>query len=264
MSSYVGRHAELYDLFYAAKPYSDEAAFVHQCLKQYGIGNSRRLLELACGTGSHALELEKLGYNIVATDYSEDMLAVARQKATKESSKLDFRWQDMRVLDLPDLPFDAIVCLFDAIGYVVTNDALNQVLRGARRHLRPEGLFIFEFWHASAMLRHYEPLRVRRWETPQGEVLRISETTLDYVNQLARVTYSVYELHNDGTYSRFNETQVNRYFLVREMAGWLMANGLTPLKWFAGFSENEEITDETWHVVAVARRNLQMAAQAKA
>jgi SAM-dependent methyltransferase len=253
MSSYLGRHAELYDLFYAAKPYVAEAAFVHQCLQQYSAPAPRRVLELACGTGAHAFALEKFGYQIIAIDYSEDMLAVARRKAATLSSQVDFRWQDMRALDLSERPFDAVICLFDAIGYVATNDALRQVLQGVHRHLRAGGLFVFEFWHAGAMLNHYDPVRVRRWKTLQGEVLRISETALDVAQQLASVTYSVYELRADATFSSFAETQTNRYFLVQEMTALLTVNGFTPLKYFAGFTADENITNETWHIVAVAR-----------
>lgn len=256
MSSYIGRHAELYDLFYAAKPYAEEAAFVHGCLSRFGDGQSQRLLELACGTGAHALPLEKLGYKIVAVDSSKDMLAVAQRKATAVASHVEFICQDMRALDLPSQqPFDAVVCLFDAIGYVVTNDGLTQVLQGVRRYLRPGGLFVFEFWHAAAMMRRYEPVRVLRWTTPTGAVVRISETILDSASQTARVTYSVYELGNEGTYTNFTETQVNRYFLLQEMALGLSANGFVPVKWFAGFGDNEQITEETWHIVAVARRH---------
>ena len=254
MSSYIGRHAELYDVFYADKPYAEEAAFVHQCLQQYSVGTTRRLLELACGTGSHALALEKFGYEIAATDYSEDMLACARRKAAEAGSSVDFRWQDMRALDIADRPFDAAICLFDSIGYVETNEALRQVLQGVHRHLRPDGLFVFEFWHAAAMLRSYAPVRVRRWSTPAGELVRITETQLECAKQLARVTYTIYELRHDGTYTSLKETQTNRYFLVQEMAGWLSSCGFTPLKWFAGFVPDENIAEHTWHIVAVARR----------
>jgi len=85
MSSYVGRHAELYDIFYADKPYGKEAAFVHQCLQHYSLGTTHRVLELACGTGSHALALEQKGYKILATDYSTDMLACARRKGANRN-----------------------------------------------------------------------------------------------------------------------------------------------------------------------------------
>ena len=254
MSSYIGRHAELYDIFYADKPYAEEAAFVHQCLQQYSVGPTVRLLELACGTGTHALALEKFGYEIIATDYSEDMLACARRKAAEVSSLIDFRWQDMRALDIAERPFAAAICLFDSIGYVETNEALMQVLQGVHRHLRPDGLFVFEFWHAAAMLCSYAPVRVRRWSTPEGELVRISETELECAKQLARVTYTIYELRHDGTYTSLKETQANRYLLVQEMAGWLSSCGFAPLKWFAGFAPDENITEQTWHVIAVARR----------
>lgn len=255
MSSYIGRHAELYDLFYADKPYAEEALFVHRCLQKYSAAPAVRLLELACGSGSHALALEKFGYQILATDYSEDMLEIAGKKARRLSSTVEFRAQDMTELSLGDEPFDAAICLFDSIGYVATNDRISQVLEGVHRNLRPDGLFIFEFWHAAAMLRNYDPVRVRRWDTDQGTVLRISETSLDCAAQLSQVKYSVYELNRDGTFESLVETQVNRYFLVQEMNYWLTSSGFVPLKWFAGFSDDEKINEDSWHVVAVARRD---------
>jgi len=255
LTSYSFRYAELYDLFYADKPYEAEAAFVDECLREYSVGPSNKLLELACGTGTHALQLEKRGYQIVATDYSKDMIERARQKAAEASSRVDFRAQDMTQLDVNGAPFDATYCLFDAIGYVVTNDSLEKVFRGVQKHLRPGGLFIFEFWHAAAMLRHYDPVRVRHWQSGDSVILRVSETTLAYVRQLAQILYSIYELKPDGTYSSSTERHTNRYFLVQEMAAWLSFTGFTPVKWFAGFTDDETISDETWHIVAVARRN---------
>ena len=254
MSSYSGIHAELYDVFYGDKPYQDEAAFIHHCLVRYGDGSVRRLLELACGTGTHALELEKHGYEIVATDYTEDMLACARQKAARVKSEINFQRKDMRTLDYSPQSFDATVCLFNAIGYVTTNDELAQVFRGVHQQLRPGGLFVFDFWHAGAMLRSYDPIRVRRWTVPEGEILRISETRLECARQLGHVTYTVCVLRNDGTYTRITETQANRFFLVQEMAGILSYHGFQPIRWFAGYRDDEEITEQTWHVLAIARR----------
>lgn len=255
MTSYSGRHAELYDLFYKDKPYAAEAAFVERCLNEYSVGPVNRLLEIACGTGTHAFHLERPGRQIVATDYSEGMLRRAREKAAEKHSRVEFQLQDMTELAVSTEMFDAVICLFDAIGYVRTNEALAKTFHGVHKHLRPGGLFIFEFWHAAAMLRHYDPVRVRRWETADSTVLRISETSLDTPNQLSSVTYSIYELKHDGTYSAVAETQVNRYFLLQEMERWLSSMRFTPVKWFAGFNDDETITDETWHIVAVARRD---------
>jgi ubiquinone/menaquinone biosynthesis C-methylase UbiE len=254
MNSYSGRYAELYDIFYKDKPYAEEAAFVHYCLQKFGKQPTRSVLELACGTGSHAIELEKFGYSIFATDSSDSMLAVARQKVRSLSSQVEFHNQDMRSLNLKERPFDAAICLFDSIGYVVTNEALMQTLQGINRYLHADGLLIFEFLNAGAMLCRYEPVRVRRWITEKGEVVRISETTLDHSRQACEVSYSIFELNNDGTYSQSKETHMVRYFLIQEMAAILEGNGFIPLKWFAGFSTREDITENTWHIVAVARK----------
>ena len=113
MSSYIGRHAELYDLFYADKEYAREAAFVDHCLRANGGSGQGRLLELACGTGRHAVEFDRLGYDVVATDYSEDMLAQARIRSQVEGSPISFQQFDMRELNLGQQRFDTAVCMFD-------------------------------------------------------------------------------------------------------------------------------------------------------
>jgi SAM-dependent methyltransferase len=254
VSAYEGRHAELYDLIYADKPYAAEAQFVHELLQEMSIGKTHKVLELACGTGSHAVMLERLGYDILGTDDSEDMLAVARLKAERAGSRIKFIRQDMRACDLAPAAFDSVICLFDSIGYVRTNDAVLQAFRGANRSLREDGLLVFEFWHAGAMLRSYEPLRVRRWSAADREIVRITETTLACAQQLCHVSYDIVELKNDGSYSRIQETHINRYFLVQEMKLLLGLGSFEPLKFFAGFSRDENVDEGTWHIVAAARK----------
>ena len=252
-SSYIGRHAELYDLFYAEKPYAEETSFVHQCIQKYR-PTSRRVVELACGTGTHSLLLEEHGYQIIATDYSSDMLARAHDKAQQANSGIEFRQQDMRTLDVPERPFDVVLCLFDSIGYVATNENIFRVLCSVHDHLAPGGLFLFEFWHAGAMIRGYDPVRVRRFRTPAGEIERISETRIDYKEQLCQVLYTINEMNSDGTYQTLQEMQINRFFLVQEMGFFLKQAGLTRLRWLAGFRNDEEINDSVWHVVAIAQK----------
>jgi SAM-dependent methyltransferase len=256
MSSYEGRHAELYDLFYAAKDYEAEARFVHERLLQAAQGSARRVVDLACGTGRHAIALERLGHEVVGVDHSPSMIEVARRRAAREGAAARFEVGDLAALQVPRAPFDAATCLFDAIGYVGTNEALARTFAGIHAAVRPGGLLVFEFWHAAAMLREFDPARVRRFDVPEGQVVRVSETELDCERQLARVTYTVLERRSDGAFASFQETQTNRYFLVQEMAHWLTSSGFEPLSFLDGFSLEGRVTERTWHVVAVARRGL--------
>ncbi len=254
MGIYQGRHAELYDLFYSQKRYADEAAFVHDALQRCSQGATRRLLDIACGTGSHALELEKHGYEVVATDISDDMLVFAGAKAKNLSSRVRFERQDMRTLDLPPPVFDGVICLFDAIGHVLTSAAIKDTFGGVWRHLRPRGLFILEFWHAAAIISRHDAVRARRFHTAQGEILRLSETTLDLAQQRAAVQHSIYEHRVDGTYGVAVETQVNRFFALQEMSDLLDDCRFDVVKYFSGYTPDETLTSDTWHIVLVARR----------
>jgi hypothetical protein len=39
------------------------------------------------------------------------------------------------------------------------------------------------------------------------------------------------------------------------MANLLTFSGFTPLNWFSGFRDDENISQETWHIVGVARKS---------
>ena len=255
MTNYAGRYAELYDLFYADKPYADEARFVHDCFQKFGRRPTREILEIACGTGRHAFELEKFRYQITATDRSPDMIEVARQRAAEHDSKIVFAVSDMQYPELPAKEYDAVICLFDSIGYLKTDEALRDAFRDIWNRLRPDGLFVFEFWHAPPMLNQYSPMRLRKLETADREIVRTSTTTLDRKNRLASVDYTVDEHKNDGTSSTFRETHTNRFFFVDEMEALISTANFEPVKFFAGFDQHEPITEDTWHVVAVARKS---------
>jgi SAM-dependent methyltransferase len=254
MHAYADRHATLYDSFYADKPYEQEADFVASCLKSLGIRPPARLLELACGTGRHAIAFEQMGFDVVGVDSSSDMLACARARCEAAGSKVELRCQDLRNLELPGARADAATCLFDSIGYLQSNDAIGEVLQSVRQHLRLGGVLVLEFWHAPAMLRSYEPVRVRRWTAADREIIRISETKLEPVRHLAHVAYDILEIRNGELVCRVRETQTNRYFLVQEIDLLLRQAGFEVLRHCDGFSNDTEIDLNTWHVVTVARR----------
>jgi len=248
---YRGRHAELYALFYAEKPYRQEATFVAGQLREHGVAPPARLLDLACGTGEHAFFLEADGYAVTGVDSSPSMLACARRKRQDRDSQVRFVEQDMCALSLPER-FAAAVCLFDSIGFAGTNEGVRATLAGVARHLDPDGIFVLEFWHAPALLLLAERVRVRRLAGPDGEILRIAETTIDAVRGLGEVRYTIYEHREDGSYSKLEEVQRNRFFLVEEMAAHLDAAGFQPLAWYGALAD-QPVTPQSFHAVCVAR-----------
>lgn len=259
MSAYQSVFAELYDLFYRQKPYQQEVDFLHEKLAAYGVKN---VLELACGTGNHALRLAALGYRITATDLSADMIlqARAKQQEWERSGRLPAGMLSFMQADMSELPpqtgsnFDAALCLFDSLGYVLTNAAIRKTLHGIYDRLKSGGIFITEYWHGATMARHYEEARIRRWQVPDGEVVRFSETQLDYRTQIADIRFTVHQIFNNGRAHSYTETHRNRFFLVQEMCAFLEEAGFEVRESLRGYSHSTAIDADTWHVLTIAQK----------
>ena len=250
INSFTGLHAGYYDLVYADKPYADEARFVVRWLEALLGRRPRTLLDLACGTGRHAVEFEAMGIEVTGVDINEELLDKARERAPG----IEFHAQDMRDLDLGAARFEAITCLFDSIGYPQRNEGVIAALEGARRHLADGGALAVEFLHAPAMLLHAVPVRVRRWPTDAGgELLRISRTRLDPVGHVMDVDYELVDLRPDGTYERWQERQSNRFFSVEEVRALMVCAGLTLEQVVSAYEDGGEIDADTFHVLALAR-----------
>lgn len=140
MSAIYGQRAELYDRIYHWKDYAGEAARVRALLQAEGVPDAARLLDAACGTGSHLQHLQRW-YEVAGFDGSQEMLAVARRKLTGVPL-----WQsDLRALGV-ERPFQAVVCLFSSIGYLQGEAALREGARALAGALAPGGVLLVEPW----------------------------------------------------------------------------------------------------------------------
>lgn len=247
MNTYQGLHARFYDLIYAGKPYDREAAFVAERLRDFGVA-IETLLDVACGTGRHAREFRKLGFDVTGIDYSPDLLEVARERG----DDIEYLEQDMRELDLGERRFDAVTCLFDSIGYPQSDEGVTAALSAIRSRLAAGGAAAIEFLHAPALVSGSSPVRVRRFETAgAGTLLRISEAQLE--GSVMHVAYDVVHLASDGTWEREQETQSNRSFEAGEMRVLMERAGFSELRFVPAYQPDGPIGADVFHVLAVGR-----------
>ena len=72
-------------------------------------GQTARVLDIGTGPGFYAMILAARGFSVIAVDYSEGMLAEARQNAGELAEIIDFRRMDAQNLDFEGNSFDVIV-----------------------------------------------------------------------------------------------------------------------------------------------------------
>lgn len=138
------KSAAFYDAIYAFKDYEGEANRLHDLIQQHKQSDSAALLDVACGTGRHLTHLCTL-YAAEGLDLDPALLAIARQRLPD----LAFHEGDMVTFDL-GRQFDAITCLFSAIGYVRPLAQMQAAVGNMACHLRPGGVLIVEPWFTPA------------------------------------------------------------------------------------------------------------------
>ena len=131
-----------YDDIYASmgKDYAAETDKLREFIQKYKHSAGNTLLDVACGTGTHAGLLSEY-YEVDGTDLNTDMLKIARKKYPR----IRFIKSDMRELNLGK-QFDVVTCLFSAIGYMKSRTELQKAIKSMCRHLLPGGVLLVEPW----------------------------------------------------------------------------------------------------------------------
>jgi len=124
-----------------------EERHAEEMLRDVSLGAT---LDLATGTGRHALRLAARGARVAALDQSPEMLAVARREARARGAAIDFllaRLDDS--LPFVDGAFDFAVC---ALVLCHLPD-FGGVVRECARVLRPGGHLLITDFHPAAVAR---------------------------------------------------------------------------------------------------------------
>lgn len=126
-----------------------------------------RVLDLACGPGRHAAELERRGARVVGFDLSRAMLRRARERA--QAGGMLVRG-DMRALPFRDGSFALAVNLFTSFGYFLDDSEHRLVVRQVAAALAPGGHFVLDYLNAEQVRRTIERSQRTsgRWRNGEG------------------------------------------------------------------------------------------------
>lgn len=100
------------------------------------------LLDIGCGPGIYAERFAKCGYRVTGVDFSRRSIRYARENALKNDLEITYLFQNYLQLDI-DQQFDLCTMIYCDYG-VLSKENRRKLLQHVYRHLKPNGIFIFD------------------------------------------------------------------------------------------------------------------------
>jgi SAM-dependent methyltransferase len=206
---------------------------------------------MGCGTGRHLEEFVKRGLKCDGFDLSTEMLSQASKRLAGTAVGLS----EGNITDFKNgRQYDLVVAMFAVMGYLTDNESLLAGLHTAQKHLRPEGVFIFDGWFGPAVLAQQPEKRRHEYHEDQKIVVREVTPHLDPVNQTVTVHYDVSINRNGQIIKQIEEDHVMRYMFIQEMALMMQSAGLKLVHYCPFLEPDGQLSTNTWNVTFVARR----------
>jgi SAM-dependent methyltransferase len=209
-----------------------QAAVLGPVLEQEcGPPKMTRVLDCACGIGTQALGLAKLGFRVSGCDVSTRAVERARVEASRRSLELQLSVANMLDLTrLEDSGFDAVVCMDNALPHLESREQLVHAAMQIRRKLRSKGLFMASIRDYDRLIQERPAVQGPWFHSDQGR-RRIVFQIWDWLDERRYVfhLYITREIANEWT--TFHTAAPYRAVLRDELAGVLHEAGFVDTRW---------------------------------
>jgi len=211
-------------------PHRNEAEAVTQVefiRKHISLPENAKVLDLCCGCGRHSIEIKKLGYDVIGTDLSEELLDIASSTASKNELDIKFFRCDMREM-LYENYFDLVVQFFTSFGYFEDDYENQRVLIAISKALKPGGKFLIDYMNPYYVIKNL----VKRDEKDIANGAHLIQER--WVDESKKRVNKTITLVKEGKESVYSESV--RMYSLQEMEDMLSASGLSLTEVYGDFS----------------------------
>lgn len=239
--------AEAYDKEPYTQGTAGEVDFVE---RELGADRAKRILDIGCGTGRHAIELARRGYRVTGIDLSEAQLRRARAKAAAAGVTVDFQRRDATQPHFLQ-EFDAAIMFCEgAFSLMETDEKNHAILIHAGAALRPGGKLLLTTLNALFPLFH----SVKEFLDAGASGAVMNQLTFDWMTfrEHGELTFT-----DDAGQSQTIQTD-ERYYTPPEMRWLLQTAGFAKVDIFGchlgQFSRDHALTPDDFEMLVVAEK----------
>ncbi len=137
-----------YHILYKNRSLTEAESFIQKITAELQLPQHAKVLDLACGKGRHSVTLNKLGFNVLGIDLSEESIKYAQQF---ENNQLKFERHDMREV-YHENEFDAVFNLFTSFGYFQDYQDNFKVFESVKQQIKEQGTFVLDYLNAEKVV----------------------------------------------------------------------------------------------------------------
>ena len=217
--------ASYYDRIMEDIDYEAWCDFYEACFSENGI-TPKKILDLACGTGSITVPLAKRGYALTGIDLSAEMLALAQEKCDEAKVRIRLSEQNIALFQAGS-GFDAIICSFDGVNYLTSPRNVASCFACVSETLSDDGVFIFD---VSSPYKYENILADNAFVYEYDDLFLSWQNYFDKKSGLCDFYLTFFVKTEDGSWKRFDETQCQRKYTPARLEQMLNEAGLYIVK----------------------------------
>lgn len=207
----------------------EQAEILHRLFVKGGFDKAAHILDCACGIGTQAIGLARIGYNVTASDISECEIAEAEKRAREEGIEIKFKKADFcNLSESFDDRFDIVIAMDNALPHMLSSEELAQAVRSIADRIRENGIFVGSIRDYDALLKDkppYSPPYIHK--TLDGQ--RVSFQTWEWNGDNYRLIQYIVDDGKNLSVSRFEcEYRATRR---QELTELFYNNGCREVEW---------------------------------
>lgn len=212
-----GDFAYLYDELTGDVEYSKRCDYIEDIFARHKL-KPDLICDLACGTGSVCVEMDRRGYDMIGIDVSTQMLNVAAQKS--EGKNILYLNQDICDFELYGT-VDAFTCLLDSVNHLTEDEDLENLFSLVNNYLNPNGLFIFDI---NTRYKFEKILSDNIYTYEDDDVFYVWEN--NYEDGFCDIYVNLFKKDADG-YKRTEQAHSERYYNHKKLKSLAKKYGFT-------------------------------------
>jgi 2-polyprenyl-3-methyl-5-hydroxy-6-metoxy-1,4-benzoquinol methylase len=235
-------NSENYIKVYSHRNETEAEKLVELITKSIILQAGSSVLDMACGSGRHAITFAKMGFDVTAVDLSERLISEAKKNVLQTGVKIDFVLSDILEYET-SRRFDLVVNLFTSIGYFENDEENFSVIKKAYNLLNEAGYFILDYFNKDYLLKNLIPTTIF---SENG--FRITQKrSIEGARIVKKIT-----IENDGSVEEFYESV--RLYDYEEILTYIKKAGFATIKQYGDYFGNNYERETSSRLIIFAKK----------